>query len=154
MDRLARLDLELPLNGGHGSDSFTADGWFRTGDVVTIDPHGCIRICDRSKDLIKSGGEWISSVDLENALMAHPDVAEAAVIAVPDERWSERPLAVVVLAGGADADGETLRLHLADSFARWQIPERFEFVDEIPRTATGKWKKTALRERFAAPVEA
>jgi len=132
-----------------GTASFTDDGWFRTGDVVAIDEHGCIRICDRSKDLIKSGGEWISSVDLENTLMAHPDVAEAAVIAIPDERWTERPLAVVVIADGAELDEEALRGHLAADFARWQIPERFEQVDAIPRTATGKWKKTALRERFA-----
>jgi fatty-acyl-CoA synthase len=135
-------------HGGQGADNFTDDGWFRTGDVVTIDARGCIRICDRSKDLIKSGGEWISSVDLENALMAHPDVAEAAVIAVPDERWAERPLAVVVAAGSGDPAPEALRQHLEGDFAKWQLPERFEFVDEIPRTATGKWKKTALRERF------
>ena len=86
---------------GRGADSFTADGWFKTGDVVRIDAHGCIRICDRSKDLVKSGGEWISSVDLENHLMAHPAVAQAAVIAVPDDRWGERPLAVVSLRAGA-----------------------------------------------------
>jgi fatty-acyl-CoA synthase len=135
-------------HGGQGSDNFTGDGWFRTGDVVTIDDRGCIRICDRSKDLIKSGGEWISSVDLENGLMAHPDVTEAAVIAIPDERWAERPLAVVVLGEDAAPDPEALREHLAAEFAKWQLPERFEFVDEIPRTATGKWKKTALRERF------
>jgi fatty-acyl-CoA synthase len=134
---------------GGGADKFTDDGWFKTGDVVTIDERGCIRICDRSKDLIKSGGEWISSVDLENALMAHHAVMEAAVIAVPDERWGERPLAVVVLRDGAAADPGTLRAHLADEFAKWQLPERFEYIDEIPRTATGKWKKTVLRERFA-----
>ena len=109
---------------------------------------GCIKICDRSKDLVKSGGEWISSVDLENALMGHPAVAEAAVIAVPDERWGERPMAVVVLDEGAEADVEELREHLAGHFAKWQLPESFEFVEAIPRTATGKWKKTELRERF------
>jgi fatty-acyl-CoA synthase len=141
-------------HGDRGADGFTDDGWFRTGDVVAVDPRGCMRICDRSKDLIKSGGEWISSVDLENALMAHPAVAEAAVIATPDPRWGERPLAVVVLADGADADAEVLRAHLGRDFAKWQLPERFEFIDAIPRTATGKWKKTALRELFVTAVSA
>jgi acyl-CoA synthetase (AMP-forming)/AMP-acid ligase II len=135
-------------HGDTGADKFSADGWFATGDVVAVDEHGCIRICDRSKDLIKSGGEWISSVDLENALMAHASVAEAAVVAIPDDRWGERPLAVVVLAGDAEPGDDALRDHLAADFARWQLPERFEYVDAIPRTATGKWKKTALRERF------
>ncbi len=135
------------LNGA-GADKFTDDGWFETGDVVTIDSRGSIRICDRSKDLIKSGGEWISSVDLENRLMGHPDVAEAAVIAIPDDRWGERPLAAVVVRAGRSPDPEALREHLAGDYARWQIPDRFEFVDEIPRTATGKFKKTALRQRF------
>jgi len=134
---------------GEGADKFTADGWFTTGDIVAIDEHGCIRICDRSKDLIKSGGEWISSVDLENALMAHSAVAEAAVIAVPDERWGERPLAVVVARDGAEASADALRTHLAQDFAKWQLPERVEYVDAIPRTATGKWKKTVLREQFS-----
>jgi fatty-acyl-CoA synthase len=135
-------------HGGEGADKFTEDGWFQTGDVVTIDERGCIKICDRSKDLVKSGGEWISSVDLENALMGHPSVAEAAVIAIPDERWGERPLAAVVLEEGAEADVDALRDHLAGQFAKWQLPESFEFVEAIPRTATGKWKKTELRERF------
>ena len=136
-------------HGGEGGEKFTEDGWFATGDVVTIDPGGCIKICDRAKDLVKSGGEWISSVDMENLLMAHPAVAEAAVIAVPDERWGERPLAVVVApAEGSEASADQLREHLSAGFAKWQLPERFEYVDEIPRTATGKWKKTALRERF------
>ncbi|HZE05498.1 MAG TPA: AMP-binding protein, partial [Solirubrobacteraceae bacterium] len=133
---------------GQGADKFTEDGWFVTGDVVKIDARGNIRICDRSKDLVKSGGEWISSVDLENFLMAHEAVAEAAVIALPDERWGERPLAVVVLRDNHQADADDLREHLAQEYAKWQIPDRFEFVDEIPRTATGKFKKTALRERF------
>jgi fatty-acyl-CoA synthase len=133
---------------GRGEEKFTEDGWFQTGDVVTIDPQGCIRIADRSKDLVKSGGEWISSVDLENNLMAHPAVAEAAVIAMPDDRWGERPLAVVVLRDDAEASPEELREHLSSQFAKWQLPDRFEFVDEIPRTATGKFKKTELRERF------
>jgi fatty-acyl-CoA synthase len=133
---------------GRGAEKFTEDGWFQTGDVVKIDQFGCIRICDRSKDLVKSGGEWISSVDLENLLMAHPAVAEAAVIAVPDERWGERPLAACVLKEGQQATPEELREHLSQDFAKWQLPERFEFIEEIPRTATGKFKKTDLRERF------
>ena len=138
-----------PVSPRAGAEKFTDDGWFQTGDVVKIDARGCIRICDRSKDLVKSGGEWISSVDLENQLMAHPAVAEAAVIAVPDERWGERPLAVVALHDGAAAEAEDLRAHLAGEFAKWQLPERFEFVQTIPRTATGKFKKTELREQFA-----
>jgi fatty-acyl-CoA synthase len=131
------------------ADRWTADGWFRTGDIVTIDERGFIEIQDRTKDVIKSGGEWISSVALENALMGHPAVSEAAVIAVPDEKWSERPLAVVVLKEGQEATADDLRGHLAGAFAKWQLPERFEFVDEIPKTAVGKFKKTALREQFA-----
>jgi fatty-acyl-CoA synthase len=133
---------------GTGAEKFTDDGWFQTGDVVRIDERGSIRITDRSKDLVKSGGEWISSVDMENLLMGHPSVAEAAVIAVPDERWDERPMAVVVLEKGAEATPDDLREHLADHFAKWQLPERVEFIDEIPRTATGKFRKTALREQF------
>jgi len=135
-------------HGGTGADKFTDDGWFRTGDVVRIDHRGCMRICDRAKDLVKSGGEWISSVDLENELMAHTAVAEAAVIAVPDEKWGERPLAAVVLRDGMDAAPDELRAHLGSQFARWQLPDRIEFVEAIPRTATGKFKKTALRELF------
>jgi fatty-acyl-CoA synthase len=133
---------------GQGEEKFTEDGWFQTGDVVKINERGNLRICDRSKDLVKSGGEWISSVDLENMLMAHPAVAEAAVIAIPDDRWGERPLAAVVLRDGAQAGSEDLRKHLGTVYAKWQLPDRFEFIDEIPRTATGKFKKTALRERF------
>jgi len=136
------------------ADRWTDDGWFKTGDIVTIEPHGYIEIQDRSKDLVKSGGEWISTVALENALMGHPAVAEAAVIAIPDEKWSERPLAVVVLREGASATDDELREFLAPSFAKWWLPERFEFVDEIPKTAVGKFRKTALREQFAAqPAE-
>jgi fatty-acyl-CoA synthase len=138
---------------GRGEEKFTEDGWFQTGDVVTIDQEGCIRIADRSKDLVKSGGEWISSVDMENDLMAHPAVAEAAVIAVPDEKWGERPLAVIVLRDGSESSPEELRDHLSKHFAKWQLPDRFEFIEQIPRTATGKFKKTDLREKFvAAPV--
>jgi fatty-acyl-CoA synthase len=133
---------------GRGTEKFTEDGWFQTGDVVKINSAGCIRIADRSKDLVKSGGEWISSVDLENDLMDHPAVAEAAVIAMPDDRWGERPLAVCVLRDGSDASPDELREHLSKQFAKWQLPDRFEFVDTIPRTATGKFKKTELREQF------
>jgi fatty-acyl-CoA synthase len=133
---------------GTGAEKFTDDGWFQTGDVVKINQHGCIRITDRSKDLVKSGGEWISSVDMENLLMGHPAVAEAAVIAVPDEKWDERPMAIVVLTDGAEATADDLREHLSSNFAKWQLPERVEFIDEIPRTATGKFKKIALREQY------
>ena len=130
-------------------DKFTADGWLRTGDVASVDDLGFVRITDRTKDLIKSGGEWISSVDLENALMAHPAVAEAAVIAIPDEKWSERPLACVVLKPGAAAEPAALNAHLlAHHFAKWQLPERYEFIDAVPRTSTGKFWKLKLRERF------
>jgi fatty-acyl-CoA synthase len=136
-------------HGGIGTDKFTEDGWFRTGDVVRINARGSMRICDRAKDLVKSGGEWISSVDLENHLMAHSAVAEAAVIAIPDEKWGERPLAAVVLRDGMEASPEELREHLGSEFAKWQLPDRIEFIEAIPRTATGKFKKTELRERFA-----
>jgi len=137
------------------ADRWTDDGWFRTGDIVTIGADGYVEIQDRSKDLVKSGGEWISTVALENALMGHPAVAEAAVIAVPDDKWSERPLAVVVLREGAAATDGELRDFLAPSFAKFWLPDRFEYVDEIPKTAVGKFRKTALREQFASatPVE-
>ena len=135
------------------ADRFTADGWFRTGDVVTIDSRGYVEIQDRSKDLIKSGGEWISSVALENALMGHPAVAEAAVIAVPHAQWQERPLAVVLFKPGQTATADELRAFLAPSFAKWWLPDSFEFVTEIPKSAAGKFRKTALRERFATARE-
>ena len=130
-------------------DGWTDDGWFRTGDIVTIHSDGYVQIQDRSKDLVKSGGEWISTVALENTLMGHPAVLEAAVIAVPDEKWTERPLAVVVFREGRSADAEELRAFLAPHFAKWWLPERFEVIDEIPKTAVGKFRKTALRERFS-----
>ena len=129
-------------------DKFTTDGWFRTGDVVTIDPEGYVRITDRSKDLIKSGGEWISSVDVENALMGHPAVKEAAVVAVPHEKWSERPVACVVLKDGAKASDEELRAWLEPRFARFWLPDAFVFLQQIPRTATGKFLKAALRDQL------
>ena len=132
------------------ADRWTDDGWFRTGDIVSIHPRGFIMIKDRSKDVIKSGGEWISSVELENALMAHPAVSEAAVIAIPDEKWAERPLAAVVLKEGASATVEELLEFLAPRFAKWWLPDRIEFVAEIPKTSVGKFRKTALREQFAS----
>jgi fatty-acyl-CoA synthase len=131
------------------ADRWTDDGWFQTGDIVTIDERGYIEIQDRSKDVIKSGGEWVSSVALENAIMGHAAVGEAAVIAVPDEKWQERPLAVVVLKEGQAATADELRDFIAPQFAKWQLPDRFEFVEEIPKTAVGKFRKTALREQFA-----
>jgi fatty-acyl-CoA synthase len=131
------------------ADRWTDDGWFKTGDIVSLHPRGFIQIKDRSKDVIKSGGEWISSVELENALMAHPSVAEAAVIAIPDPKWDERPLAAVVLKPGTSASADDLREFLAPNFAKWWLPERFEFVEEIPKTSVGKFRKTALREMFA-----
>lgn len=135
---------KLPEAGNRWS----ADGWLRTGDVVTIDPEGYVKITDRTKDLIKSGGEWISSVDIENALVAHPEVAEAAVIAVRHPRWQERPLAVVVLRPGASTTAHDLRAFLASKFAKWQLPDDFVFVPELPHTSTGKLLKSALRQKF------
>ena len=130
------------------ADKFTMDGWFRTGDVVTIDPEGYVRITDRSKDLIKSGGEWISSVEVENALMGHPSVKEAAVVAVAHPRWSERPVACVVLKEGAKATDEELRAWLEPRFAKFWLPDAFVFLQQIPRTATGKFLKSALRDQL------
>ena len=131
-------------------EKFTQDGWLRTGDVAVMDEMGFVRITDRTKDLIKSGGEWISSVDLENALMAHPAIAEAAVIAIPDEKWSERPLACVVLKPGQSVSPADLGSHLMKhGFAKWQVPDRVEFIDAVPRTSTGKFYKLKLREMFA-----
>jgi len=126
---------------------FTPDGWLRTGDVATIDSEQYIKICDRAKDVIKSGGEWISSVDLENAIMGHPAVAEAAVVAVPHPKWDERPRAFVVLKPGAVATGEEIAKFIAPKFAKWWLPDDYVFVDAIPRTSTGKFLKRALREK-------
>ena len=128
---------------------WTDDGWFKTGDVATIDPEGYVKIVDRSKDLIKSGGEWISSVDLENALMGHPKIREAAVVAIPHPKWQERPLAVVVMKEGESATPEELRTFLATKFAKWQLPDGFAFAKEIPRTSVGKFLKLKLREQYA-----
>lgn len=135
-------------NAPETANRWTKDGWFRTGDVATIDPDGCIKLVDRSKDLVKSGGEWISSVDLENTLMSHPAVREAGVIAVAHEKWQERPLAVIVLKEGAQASADELREFLSAKFAKWQLPDDFLFVNELPHTSTGKLLKTALRKRY------
>jgi fatty-acyl-CoA synthase len=132
-------------------EHFTRDGWFRTGDVATIGEDGFMQITDRTKDLIKSGGEWISSVAVENALMAHPKVKEAAVIAVPSEKWGERPWAVVVPAPSAgDVSHEELSAHLLAQFPRFWLPDEVVFVDEIPKTSVGKLDKKVLRHRYAA----
>jgi fatty-acyl-CoA synthase len=134
--------------GAEGSDRFTRDGWFKTGDVVTIDPDGYLRITDRSKDVIKSGGEWISSVALENALMSHPAVLEAAVFAGMHAKWAERPLAAVVFKPGQSATKEDLTAHLAQRFAKFWLPDDFVFLEQIPRTSTGKFLKSKLREQY------
>jgi fatty-acyl-CoA synthase len=135
---------------GAGSEAFSADGWFRTGDVAIGSPEGYFVIADRSKDLIKSGGEWISSVDLEAAIMRLDAVLEAAVIAVPHPRWLERPLACVVLRRRVELTAGDLRDHLEGlGFAGWQVPDRIEVVDEIPKTSVGKFDKKVLRARFA-----
>jgi fatty-acyl-CoA synthase len=125
------------------------DGWLRTGDVGTIDRQGYITLTDRAKDVIKSGGEWISSVELENALMGHPDVVEAAVVGIPDEKWEERPLATVVVRDGAQVTPAQLREHLSQTFAKWQLPDAFAFVDQVPRTSVGKFDKKVVRQAFA-----
>ena len=127
------------------------DGWLRTGDVGTLDAEGFLRLTDRAKDVIKSGGEWISSMELENLIMAHPSVAEAAVIGVPDDKWGERPLAAVVLAPNtAPVTPDELRAYLGERIPRWQLPERWAFIDEVPKTSVGKFQKTTLRDRYAA----
>jgi fatty-acyl-CoA synthase len=136
---------------GEGAEQFTADGWFRTGDVAIASPAGYVVIGDRTKDLIKSGGEWISSVDMERTIMALPAVEEAAVIAIPDDKWQERPLACIVVRGGHQLDLAAVRAHLqAHGFASWQLPDRIEIIDAVPRTSVGKFDKKALRARFAA----
>jgi fatty-acyl-CoA synthase len=136
---------------GHDESKFDS-GWLHTGDVGRIDERGFITLTDRAKDVIKSGGEWISSVELENCLTAHPDVVEAAVVGVPDERWQERPLAVVVAKEGSAVNAGDLRNFLADKVVRWWLPERWTFVDEIPRTSVGKYDKKTIRSRYADDV--
>jgi fatty-acyl-CoA synthase len=130
------------------NDKWTEDGWFRTSDIGTVNAEGYLRIVDRTKDLIKSGGEWISSVDLENALVAHPQIREAAVIAVAHPKWQERPVAVIVAEDGVTLSPEALRDFLSPTFAKWQLPDAFVFVEELPHTSTGKLLKAELRRRF------
>ena len=132
-----------------GAEKFTEDGWLRTGDVAELERGAYVRLVDRTSDLIKSGGEWISSVELENEVMAHPDVVEAAVVAVPDEHWGERPCACVVRRPDSGLDADRVRAHLADRVAKWWIPDRIEFIDEVPKTSVGKFDKKVLRTRFA-----
>ena len=124
------------------------DGWLRTGDVGTITPDGYLTLTDRTKDIIKSGGEWISSVDLENAVMGHPDVIEAAVIGIPDAKWDERPLVAVVLREGSDATADILREFLSDKVAKWQLPENWTVIQEVPKTSVGKFDKKRLRSQY------
>lgn len=150
---VGELEVRGPwITGSYYRDTdpskFTS-GWLRTGDVGRIDPMGYITLTDRAKDVIKSGGEWISSVELENTLIAHPSVREAAVVGVPDERWQERPLATVVLHEGVELAPDELKTFLADKVARWWIPERWTFIDEIPRTSVGKYDKKTIRARYA-----
>jgi fatty-acyl-CoA synthase len=132
------------FNDDSGEQRFH-DGWLRTGDIASIDSHAFIQITDRSKDVIKSGGEWISSVELENEVMAHPDVIEAAVIAKPDEKWAERPLCCVVVREGVDVSAEDLRAHLSGRVAKWWMPDEFAFIAEVPKTSVGKFDKKVLR---------
>jgi fatty-acyl-CoA synthase len=135
-------------NDPSGDDKFH-DGWLRTGDVASIDAKGFLRITDRAKDLIKSGGEWISSVELENAIMGHPKVTEAAVIGIPDEKWSERPLACLVVAEGEDITLDELKEFLSSRVPKWWIPNDLELIDEVPKTSVGKFSKKTLREQFS-----
>ncbi len=153
---VGELEVRGPwITGGYylGRDAEKFDsGWLRTGDVGVIDPDGYVTLTDRAKDVIKSGGEWISSVELENHLIAHPAVLEAAVVGVPDERWQERPLAVVVLDEGASAEAAELREFLADKVVRWWLPERWTFIEQVPRTSVGKYDKKTIRARHAEGV--
>src|SRR4051794_17231234 len=153
-ETIGELELRGPwISGGYladeGGDKFH-DGWLRTGDIGTLDPSGYVRLTDRVKDVIKSGGEWISSVELEDVLIGHPAIAEVSVIGVPDPRWDERPCAVVVAAEGADPDPAEVRRWLVGRVARWWIPERWVIVQELPRTSVGKYDKKLLRSRYAA----
>jgi acyl-CoA synthetase (AMP-forming)/AMP-acid ligase II len=134
--------------GEGGGAQFTEDGWLRTGDVAAIDRYGFVRIVDRTKDLIKSGGEWIGSVELENEIMAHPKVAEAAVIAIPHPKWLERPLACVVVKPGETVTAEEIIAHLEPRVPKWWLPDAVEFIDEVPKTSVGKFSKKTLREKF------
>jgi len=142
---VARDYYDDPRSG----DSFTKDGWLRTGDVATMSTEGYIRLVDRTKDLIKSGGEWISSVELENEIMANPKVAEAAVVAIPDEKWAERPLACVVVKAGEELTRAELLAWLEPRVVKWWLPSDVVFIDEVPKTSVGKFSKKDLRDRFA-----
>ncbi|NMH97272.1 long-chain fatty acid--CoA ligase [Pseudonocardia acidicola] len=135
--------------GEGGGAQFTKDGWLRTGDVASVDRYGFVRLVDRTKDLVKSGGEWISSVELENEIMAHPKVAEAAVIAIPHEKWVERPLACVVVKPGETVTPEEIIEFLTPRVAKWWLPDAVEFIDEVPKTSVGKFSKKTLRDKFA-----
>jgi fatty-acyl-CoA synthase len=153
-ERAGELELAGPwIASGYFKDPTSSDkfhdGWLRTGDIATIDQLGYIQITDRAKDVIKSGGEWISSVDLENAIMSHPAVVEAAVIAKPDERWTERPLACVVIEDGADVTASDLNEHLTALVAKWWLPADYAFIDEVPKTSVLKFDKKVLRRRLA-----
>jgi len=135
--------------GEGGGAQFTEDGWLRTGDVAAADRYGFVRLVDRTKDLVKSGGEWISSVDLENEIMSHPKIAEAAVIAIPHERWVERPIACVVLKPGEKLTSAEVLDYLRPRVAKWWLPDAVEFIDEVPKTSVGKFSKKTLRDKFA-----
>jgi len=151
-EAVGEIEVRGPwITGSYYQDDDPAkfhDGWLRTGDVGTLDERGFIRLTDRAKDVIKSGGEWISSMELENVLMAHPDVTEAAVIGVADEKWGERPLAAVVLRSGAEVTAEKLRAFMTEQIPRWQLPERWCFVAEVPKTSVGKFSKRQMRDAY------
>ena len=148
--RCAGPGWRAPTTARDEDDGKFHAGWLRTGDIAAIDERGYIMISDRAKDVVKSGGEWISSVTLENEVMAHPDVQEAAVIARPDERWGERPLVCVVPEEGAEVTCESLREHLAPRVAKWWLPEEIVLIDEVPKTSVGKYDKKVLRSRLEA----
>ena len=135
--------------GEGGGAQFTEDGWLRTGDVAAADRYGFVRLVDRTKDLVKSGGEWISSVDLENEIMSHPKIAEAAVIAIPHERWVERPIACVVVKPGEKLTSAEVLDYLRPRVAKWWLPDAVEFIDEVPKTSVGKFSKKTLRDKFS-----
>ena len=135
--------------GGEGEQQFTDDGWLRTGDVGVITPEGYVKLVDRTKDLVKSGGEWISSVELENEIMAHPQVKEAAVIGIRDEKWGERPLACVVPEPGEEITLDELKAFLGERVPKWWIPNDLEIIEEVPKTSVGKFSKKTLREQFS-----
>lgn len=147
---MARGDAVVRRYVGAEADTVDEEGWLDTGDVATIDPNGYVRITDRSKDIIKSGGEWISSIDLENAAVAHPDVAEAAAVGLPHPKWGERPVLVVVPLEGRNPDPDAIIALLVPHFAKWQLPDRIIFLDALPHTATGKISKLNLRKHLAA----